>query len=65
MEVMYYDLFKQLNLSKADLKPAQAPLVGFNAQSHFNPQNPILINICNSYCKCGCEAVQLSILLKI
>ncbi|GFZ16838.1 hypothetical protein Acr_26g0001080 [Actinidia rufa] len=35
VEVMYCDLFKQLNLPKADLKPIQAPLVGFNAQSHW------------------------------
>ena len=36
IEVMYYDLFKQLKLSKLDLKPAQAPLVGFNALSHWS-----------------------------
>ena len=30
-EVMYYDIFEQLNLSKVDLRPAQAPLVEFNA----------------------------------
>ena len=34
IEVMYYDLFKSLKFSKANLKPARAPLVGFNAQSH-------------------------------
>ena len=32
---MYYDLFKQLKLSEVDLKLARAPLVGFNAQSHW------------------------------
>ena len=31
VEVMYYDLFKQLKLSQSDLKLARAPLVGFNA----------------------------------
>ena len=31
---MYYDLFKQLKLSQADLKTAQAPLIKFNTQSH-------------------------------
>ena len=30
VEVMYYDLFKQLKLSQSDLKPSRAPLVGFN-----------------------------------
>ena len=35
-EVMYYDLVKQLNLTKDNLKPAQAPLVGFNALSHWS-----------------------------
>ena len=35
VEVMYYDLFKQLKLSKADLKPAHAPLFCFNTQSHW------------------------------
>ena len=34
IEVMYYDLFKQLKLSKSDLKSIRAPLVGLNAQSH-------------------------------
>ncbi|GFS29601.1 hypothetical protein Acr_00g0007420 [Actinidia rufa] len=34
VEVMYY-LFKQLKLSQLDLKLARAPLVGFNAQSHW------------------------------
>ena len=34
VEVMYYDLFKQLKLSQLDLKLARAPLVGFNGQSH-------------------------------
>ena len=34
IEVMYYDLFKQLKLSKLDRKLAQAPLVNFNAQSY-------------------------------
>ncbi|GFY97881.1 hypothetical protein Acr_12g0004220 [Actinidia rufa] len=35
VEVMYYDLFKQLKLPQDKLKPAQAPLVGFNAQAHW------------------------------
>ena len=34
VEVMYYDFFKQLKFTQSDLKPVQAPLVGFNAQSH-------------------------------
>ncbi|GFZ02162.1 hypothetical protein Acr_15g0007710 [Actinidia rufa] len=34
VEVMYYDLFKQLKLSQDQLKPARALLVGFNAQVH-------------------------------
>ena len=33
VEVIYYDLFKQLKLSKVDLKLARTPLVGFNAQA--------------------------------
>ena len=35
VEVTYYDLFKQLKLSQLDLKQTRAPLVGFNAQSHW------------------------------
>ncbi|GFY97770.1 hypothetical protein Acr_12g0003110 [Actinidia rufa] len=35
VEVMYYDLFKQLKLPQDELKPARALLVGFNAQSHW------------------------------
>ena len=35
VEVMYYDLFKQLKLPRDQLKPARAPLVGFNAQPHW------------------------------
>ena len=35
IEMMYYDLFKQLKLSQSDLKLVQALLVGFNAQSHW------------------------------
>ena len=35
IEVMYYDLFKQLKLSQSNLKTVRAPLVGFNAQSHW------------------------------
>ncbi|GFS40490.1 hypothetical protein Acr_00g0068850 [Actinidia rufa] len=35
VEVMYYDLFKQLKISQEQLKPARAPLVGFNAQAHW------------------------------
>ncbi|GFY98393.1 hypothetical protein Acr_12g0009340 [Actinidia rufa] len=35
VEVMYYDLFKQLNISQDQLKPARALLVGFNAQAHW------------------------------
>ncbi|GFS34533.1 hypothetical protein Acr_00g0034510 [Actinidia rufa] len=35
IEMMYYDLFKQLKLTQLDLKQARAPLVGFNAQSHL------------------------------
>ena len=35
IEVMYCDLYEQLNLDKEDLKLARAPLVGFNAQSHW------------------------------
>ncbi|GFY97772.1 hypothetical protein Acr_12g0003130 [Actinidia rufa] len=35
VEVMYYDLFKQLKLPQEELKPARAPLVGFNAQAHW------------------------------
>ena len=41
-EVMYYDLVKQLNLTKDDLKLAQAPLVRFNAQSHWPLRNVTL-----------------------
>ena len=33
VEVMYYDLGKQLKLNMADLKPTQAPLVRINAQA--------------------------------
>ena len=36
MEVIYYDLFKQPQLSKVDLNPARAPLVEFNAQIHWS-----------------------------
>ncbi|XP_057459235.1 uncharacterized protein LOC130749892 [Actinidia eriantha] len=35
VEVMYYDLFKQLKLPQDELKPVRAPLVGFNAQAHW------------------------------
>ena len=35
VEVMYYDLFKQLKLTQSNLKTARAPLVGFNTQSHW------------------------------
>ena len=35
VEVMFYDLYKQLELSKSNLKLAQAPLISFNAQSHW------------------------------
>ncbi|GFZ11224.1 hypothetical protein Acr_22g0006220 [Actinidia rufa] len=35
VKVMYYDLFKQLKLPQDKLKPARAPLVGFNAQAHW------------------------------
>ncbi|GFS29078.1 hypothetical protein Acr_00g0005240 [Actinidia rufa] len=35
VEVMYYDFFKQLKLPRDQLKPARAPLVGFNAQAHW------------------------------
>ncbi|GFZ01188.1 hypothetical protein Acr_14g0008230 [Actinidia rufa] len=35
VEVMYYDLFKQLKIPQEQLKPARAPLVGFNAQAHW------------------------------
>ncbi|GFS35059.1 hypothetical protein Acr_00g0037570 [Actinidia rufa] len=35
VEVMYYDLFKQLKIPQNQLKPARAPLVGFNAQVHW------------------------------
>ncbi|XP_057493157.1 uncharacterized protein LOC130778645 [Actinidia eriantha] len=35
VEVMYYDLFKQLKILQDQLKPSRAPLVGFNAQAHW------------------------------
>ncbi|XP_057463294.1 uncharacterized protein LOC130753317 [Actinidia eriantha] len=35
VEVMYYNLFKQLKLPQDKLKPVRAPLVGFNAQAHW------------------------------
>ncbi|XP_057506541.1 uncharacterized protein LOC130789742 [Actinidia eriantha] len=35
VEVMYYDLFKQLKLPQDKLKPARAALVRFNAQAHW------------------------------
>ena len=35
VEVMYFDLFKQLKLSQDDLKPTRAPLIGFNTQAHW------------------------------
>ncbi|GFS29531.1 hypothetical protein Acr_00g0007120 [Actinidia rufa] len=35
VEVMYYDLFKQLKLPLDQLKIARAPLVEFNAQAHW------------------------------
>ena len=35
IEVMYFDLFKQLKISQADLKHARAPLVEFNTRSHW------------------------------
>ncbi|XP_057505216.1 uncharacterized protein LOC130788530 [Actinidia eriantha] len=35
VEVLYYDLFKQLKLSQDELKPARASLVEFNAQAHW------------------------------
>ena len=31
VEVIYYDLFEQLKLSKGDLNPVRTPLVSFNA----------------------------------
>ena len=34
IEVIYYDLFKQLKLSQSNLKSTRTPLVGFNDQSH-------------------------------
>ncbi|GFY96858.1 MICOS complex subunit, putative [Actinidia rufa] len=39
VEVTYYDLFKQLNLTWADLKLVRALLVGFNAQVYWPPLN--------------------------
>ena len=41
---MYYKLFKQLKMSKNDLKPARSPIVGFNAQSHW-PLETITLNV--------------------
>ncbi|GFS37725.1 hypothetical protein Acr_00g0053660 [Actinidia rufa] len=35
VEVMNYNLFKQLKIPQDQLKPARAPLVGFNAQAHW------------------------------
>ncbi|GFZ16802.1 hypothetical protein Acr_26g0000720 [Actinidia rufa] len=35
IEVMYYDLFKYLKFLESTLKPSRAPLVSFNAQSHW------------------------------
>ncbi|GFY96809.1 hypothetical protein Acr_11g0011150 [Actinidia rufa] len=35
VEVMYYDLFKQFKLTQSDLRPVRAPLVSFNAWSHW------------------------------
>ena len=35
VEVIYYDIFKQLKLFEANLKLAQALLVKFNAQAHW------------------------------
>ena len=44
VEVMYYDIFKQLKLTQLDLKLARAPLVGFNAQSHW-PLGTVILNV--------------------
>ncbi|GFS32499.1 hypothetical protein Acr_00g0023020 [Actinidia rufa] len=35
VEVIYYDLFKQLKIPQDQLKPVRAPLVEFNAQAHW------------------------------
>ena len=35
IEVMYYNLLKQLKLTQLDLKLARAPLIGFNARSYW------------------------------
>ncbi|GFZ11200.1 hypothetical protein Acr_22g0005980 [Actinidia rufa] len=43
VDVLYYDLFIQLKLSKTDLKPARAQLVGFNAQAHW-PFATVILN---------------------
>ncbi|XP_028065970.1 uncharacterized protein LOC114268937 [Camellia sinensis] len=34
-DILYYDLFKKLGLSKQHLTPAEAPLVGFNSQPEW------------------------------
>ena len=44
VKVMYYDLFKQLKLTKGELKLTQAPLVGFNAQAHW-PLGPVTLKV--------------------
>ena len=44
VEVMYYDLFKQLKLTTADLKLAWALLVGFYAQAHW-PLRIVILKI--------------------
>ncbi|PSR88326.1 DEAD-box ATP-dependent RNA helicase [Actinidia chinensis var. chinensis] len=48
VEVMYYDLFKQLKLTQSNLRPAKAPLVGFNAQSHW-PLGTVTLSVRAGY----------------
>ena len=44
IEVMYYDLFKQLKLTKIDLKLTWALLVGFNGQA-YKPLGTITLKV--------------------
>ena len=63
IEVMYYDLFKQLKLSKADLKPARAPLVDFNTQSCW-PSVTVTLKIQVDFQELVTEFVVVDILMR-
>ncbi|XP_028084618.1 uncharacterized protein LOC114285735 [Camellia sinensis] len=44
VEIMYYDVFKQMKLEDKDLAPATSPLVGFNSQPEW-PIGKIILSV--------------------